>query len=481
MATQLVTTASSFAGGSAAQTGQGQKIRVTFGGTWATNDTYLLVNVFNTTGIAERFGAGALTNKDMNYLLTYNQKQNVLAEQTWYFSEVDDSTIYNDPDGVGNGDVKLANSLGISEDLVAIAPFQDRMAVFCPNSTQIWQTGADPENYGKVQVLQGVGTSAPESVRGLGMLDVLFMQGGFRSLRARSNDLAAEPSDIGTPIDQLVLEAIDNGASEAGCCSVNEPRTKRYWGFLGDRFYVLSFFPQSNITAWSTYLAKASIKMAGGSFDVAGTLRISVGPSVTCYWTKGNATGLAADAVPSSMSATGYFAITSSGDDILISGPPSTLWTGTLFIVSQFSTFVPTKIVVQDNVIYMVGTDNKIYAYGGSSGLLYDCTQASGQVPWLNDNTPMTLKQFQAIDVAMKGQWLIECGADPTSGTLASIWNGGSSSTPNTQIDSTFDALRIPCEIQGTHFTLKFTSSLNSYKLCRFSGINVLYQQLETT
>jgi len=480
MATQLVTTCSAFAGGVAAVTGQGKTVRVTFGGTWATNDTYLLSCVFTQSGISERFGAGDLTNKDMNFLLTYNEKQNVLAEQTWYFSQLNNSTLYNNPDGVGNGNIQLANSEGISEDLVAIAPFQNKMAIFAPNNTFIYITGAEPENYSKSQVLQGVGTLAPLSVKGLGMLEVLFLQGGVRSLLARQNDLAAGITDIGTPIDQLILDAVDGGASQTAACAIVEPNTRRYWLHIGGVIYVLSNYPQSGVVAWSTYLPKASttVGLKGQIFDESGLITSGVSTNSYYYYLKGNSTGLAVDT--GNLSASGYF-YTGADTEINIAGTIGQAYTGELYKVDTFVDFTPVKFEVSGNVIYVLGSDNKIYAYGSSTGLLYDCTQATLQVPWLADGAPMTLKQFDAIDVAMKGAWVISAGADPTSGTLSSIWSGGSASSPNTQIDSTYDALKIPFQVQGTHATFKAVSSLSSYKLCRFSGLNILYIQLETT
>lgn len=478
MPTQLTTTCSAFSAGVDEVTGTGQTTRFTFSGSWILNDKYTINMLFAATGVGERFGAGDLTGQFFSWLYTYREKMNVLAGNVWYFSEIGSSTKFNNPDGTGNGNIEVSNNFGISENLTCLCIYKSHMAVFSSQSVQIWQIGPSVEDYQQIQILQSIGTNAPLTVKGMGQLDLVFEGQGIHNVQAKEVTLDAGVIDIGTQVDQTVTDLIDAGAVESEGCGIVEPSAGRYWTFLEDRIFVLSYYPQSNISAWTTYLAKAAEVQGkrGTNFGLGGSFIQATVVGVQYYFQKGNATSL--DNNGATVSASGVF--TAASSFVTVSGPISTVYTGEISKLNAWNTFVPTKMVVYNNIVYLRGEDKKIYSYGGEDGRLYDATPATLEMPWLPDNTPMTFKQYLSMDVAMRGAWTITVGSDPTSGTLATAWTGGSATSPDTNVDSTFDALRIPLVIQGTHFKFKCVAANNMYKMARMSGLYLVYNQLNT-
>ena len=78
---------------------------------------------------------------------------------------------------------------------------------------------------------------------------------GIRSLRARSGTDTPYAADIGSAIDTFVQEHIDTLPVDtvARAVSVIEPKDGRFWMAIGERIYVLSYFPSNKIQAWTYY------------------------------------------------------------------------------------------------------------------------------------------------------------------------------------------------------------------------------------
>src|SRR3546814_1116196 len=83
------------------------------------------------------------------------------------------------------------------------------LAIFARRAIQIEYVDPDPALNQQLQVLNNIGTVAPHSVVSFGDSDVLFLsESGVRSLRARDSSNSASVSDVGTPVDQLILDAV---------------------------------------------------------------------------------------------------------------------------------------------------------------------------------------------------------------------------------------------------------------------------------
>lgn len=172
-------------------------------------------------------------------------------------------SVLNDPDdvttespSVGSGRLNLSNESSGTEDLVAAETFNGQAAFFSRRSVQIWNLDTDDVNNAIVQTVGRTGTIAPRSVIDYGNTDVFYLATtGIRSLRGRSTTDAAYASDLGLHIDTFVAEHLQtlNPAEIERAVAEIEPRDGRFWLAIGERIYVLSFYPEVKVSAWTYY------------------------------------------------------------------------------------------------------------------------------------------------------------------------------------------------------------------------------------
>jgi hypothetical protein len=193
---------------------------------------------------------------------TFRNKMYATGQGLLYFSDTENAAEWTPAPTVPTsfaGFENLSSQTGQSDTLVAMAPYQNFLAVFARRATQIWSVVAgDPVSNVPVQILDNIGTVAPRSAINFGELDVFFLSDtGIRSLRARDASNSAVVYDVGTSIDPLVITRMKtlSEANLAKCCGVIEPREGRYMLAIGSEIFVYSFFPASNISAWTTYEA----------------------------------------------------------------------------------------------------------------------------------------------------------------------------------------------------------------------------------
>jgi hypothetical protein len=153
------------------------------------------------------------------------------------------------------GFIDLATNAEGSERLTAIANYQQNLAVFSERTVQIYFIDVAVSGNQQLQVLNNTGAIAPLSVQEIGDSDVFYLsESGIRSLRARDSSNAAFTTDIGNPIDTVILDEITADRVLArDARAVLEPRDGRYMMALGGKVYVFSFFPASKVSAWSVY------------------------------------------------------------------------------------------------------------------------------------------------------------------------------------------------------------------------------------
>jgi hypothetical protein len=235
-----------------------QGLSVVIGGTWALGDSFKLLLTDGQTATQTLLGRGNFTGQVPTFYFVFDRKLYALAGPSVFFSAIDRPTAFNDLNGAGNSFLKLSNTLANPEDVTAMALFQGKAAFFSRRSVQVWNVDADPDKWGETQPLENIGTVAKLSVQSIGTWECVFLDdNGFRSLRARVATDNAEVNDLGSPIDTLVQAKLagSTGTQVAAACGVVEPKSKRYWCFVNDTIYVLSYFPSAQIVAWSTYLA----------------------------------------------------------------------------------------------------------------------------------------------------------------------------------------------------------------------------------
>jgi hypothetical protein len=89
-----------------------------------------------------------------------------------------------------------------------------------------------------------------------------------------------------------------------------------------------------------------------------------------------------------------------------------------------------------------------VYLLGGENGATYDTSPYEAVLPFMDGQSPYTIKALDGIDVGCQGRWDIDAGANPKRPdervNIANIQ------------DSTWGDGRIPVGINGTHVGLRF-------------------------
>jgi hypothetical protein len=187
------------------------------------------------------------------FVKTMKKKVYVLSGATMYYSAVDLPTQF--ASGTGSGFDNLSTNSSGAEQLLGLANYFDNLAIISRDTVLIWFVSEDPDQNQQLQVLNNIGTIAPNSITEFGDNDVFFLaRSGERSLRARDTTNAAFVNDVGIAIDDIIQDAIlaDSAAAERSV-GILEPRQGRLLQALNGIIYAYSFFPASKISAWSTY------------------------------------------------------------------------------------------------------------------------------------------------------------------------------------------------------------------------------------
>ncbi len=159
-----------------------------------------------------------------------------------------------DQDGADSIDFSMTGGRAVA-NLVSLATFQDKMAIFAPKAVHIWRMTADPIGNSEVAILHNTGTLAPKSVQEYGNTDVFYLdQSGVRSLQSRDVSGEAFSSDVGNPIDDLVREAIGDEANMfVNSSAAVDPVDGRYVIAIGSVMFCFNFFAKSKISAWTLW------------------------------------------------------------------------------------------------------------------------------------------------------------------------------------------------------------------------------------
>jgi hypothetical protein len=348
---------------------------------------------------------------------------------------------------IGAAVISYLSQQGSQDVIYALGTQQGRLIVLAEQSIQIWSIDADPANFALQQALNNTGTKSPLAVQSIGDLDLLYLDAsGFRSIRSNQQFLNSSLNDIGTAIDLTVRAALV-GYDRTLACGIVEPTTKQYWGFVNGTIYVLSNYPTSKIVAWATYKPtyESIIVPVGNIYTII--------PGAVYYWSQ------------QSLGDTltyGGITLTSSDGFVPGVGVVTATRTGSIdSILKRVDTpFTPTKFVVSNGQIYVRGSDNKIYRYGGADNNTFDHCQATVELPWLDNMHPSLGKQAHGVDAAISGAWTLLYSLDPKVALTSVGFERGGEISPSTVEDSTFDVGHFPVQGYGTHIKLKMVSSI---------------------
>lgn len=208
------------------------------------------------TGLALSGGASpAASFTPGAFVKTVGSKVYSVAGSNLHFSGIQAPTRWT-TDAIGAGFINMASENSGSEELVAVARYQSLLAVFAPAVVQIWFIDPDPKLNRQSQVLSNTGTESPKSVTQFGDNDIFYLdESGLRSLRARDQSNSASTTDIGVPIDDLIVAKLETLTPDdrQRITGLINPIDKRFWLIIKDEVFVFSFFANAKVSAWTTY------------------------------------------------------------------------------------------------------------------------------------------------------------------------------------------------------------------------------------
>jgi hypothetical protein len=163
----------------------------------------------------------------------------------------------------GAGFIDMSTEASGSEELTAVAKYQNFIAVFSEENIQVWYVDPNPTLNKASQLLNNTGTGSAKSVTQFGDDDLFYYNtSGLRSLRARDASNSASTTDIGSPVDTLINEAVATLTDDErdNIIGIIEPREGRFWLAVKDKIFVFSYFSGANVSAWSMYLPGFNIE-----------------------------------------------------------------------------------------------------------------------------------------------------------------------------------------------------------------------------
>lgn len=239
------------AGGVTSVVAVAQISTATFGGTYEPDDLFALTldgTAYKATGLASGTGRSL-----------YVDQQRVWSPvaSLWRYCKLTDATVW-DPAAMGSdaGFLNVALDSDGNENLIVANRYQNLAAVYSEQAVVLYALDPDPTNFARSMVLDNTSTTATKSVIRYGNNDVFHLDPtGIRSLRALNSSNAPFVSDVGNAIDTFVLGYLDTLTEQERRAAVAaiEPRDGRFWLSVGNRIFVLSFFPGAKISAWSYY------------------------------------------------------------------------------------------------------------------------------------------------------------------------------------------------------------------------------------
>ena len=158
-----------------------------------------------------------------------------------------------------------AGFLGVSlqqdtaSDPTAVGTFEDALVVAFADGSQIWDVAVNPSSNAIRKRMDGVGTKHPASMASF-YRDLVFASPfGARSMSVQENVERIDETDVGVPIDPLVIEAqkYHEASSTLPVFGVWLQQLGQYWliyqSATGSRVFAYSFSRSSKLAAWSEY------------------------------------------------------------------------------------------------------------------------------------------------------------------------------------------------------------------------------------
>lgn len=239
------------AGGVNAVAAVAQVVTVALGGTFgATLEVSITVGAttYQATGQASGIGLSLYVYLNRIYSCANTHVQYCTLADPSNWSDTDPSS--------GAGFINIASQQNGSERLVGICGYATYAAIFSARQVVLYSFEADATQVSVFQSMHNQGCIAARSFQDFATTDVFYLDlSGVRSLRERDTTFTAYAADVGSAVDtpvQAWISQVGLGAA-AKACSIIEPLDGRYMVAVGSRIWVYSYFPSTQIGAWSHY------------------------------------------------------------------------------------------------------------------------------------------------------------------------------------------------------------------------------------
>lgn len=418
-----------FQGGIAGVAATGPVKRIIIGGTWVAED--LISLTINYNDVQYDVGSKSVTQADISYVTAVHDQIMFCAGDKLFFSGIAEPTGFENR-YAGYGYITMSGERGEAVKCLAVVPYAGKLALFARNNIQLWAYNPDPTMWNMVQSLENVGTCSPKSVVSYGELDVFFLSdSGLRSLRARQYTDLVNVRDVGTAIDvtiQGLLKALTEEAKQDEVLGYFNSMDGRYWLIIGATIFIFSYFPGSEVAAWSTYQQEYWNHIAWEK------------QRFIPQWTAGKG---------------GIFYILDCG--AAGNGDARTLgaYPGNMVIDVSKENEIRLAEIAWRNGTY---TDAQYYAQLTSIEMTFRSARAIGHhsnstvlFSFFDAKQPATRKLFTAVDIIGTGTWEVQVGNDTNDETLFTT-------VIKALPLSTLKFDRVPLGFYGTHVLLQLKS-----------------------
>lgn len=155
--------------------------------------------------------------------------------------------------------------VGLQQDTktgcTAVGTFQDALVVFFPEGAQIWDVATDPTANSIRRRLAGIGISGAPLSQASFANDLAFLSPyGFRSMTVASQTDRIDDTDMGVPVDKLVVPDVEASAAVPGrieTFGIWVHELGQYWCVMDmgatSKAWVYSYSRSSKIACWSEY------------------------------------------------------------------------------------------------------------------------------------------------------------------------------------------------------------------------------------
>jgi hypothetical protein len=141
----------------------------------------------------------------------------------------------------------------------AVGTYQDALVVFFEEGAQVWTVNVDPSANAFRKVIDGVGCKHPVTLANFAN-DLMFLSPfGFRSMTVQAQTDRIDDTDVGVPVDSLVLEDIPSNDEfdVAPVIGTWVHQLGQYWAMFGSgtgtKAWVYSFSKTGKLACWSEY------------------------------------------------------------------------------------------------------------------------------------------------------------------------------------------------------------------------------------